>query len=50
MCIDMRKANEAIIRESHQMPTIDELIHDLNGSTLFSKLDPISWSWNLLVA
>ncbi|XP_061176120.1 uncharacterized protein K02A2.6-like [Saccostrea echinata] len=39
VCIDMRRANEAILRERHLMPTIDELITDLNGAKVFSKLD-----------
>ena len=39
ICVDMREANQAILREKHPMPTIDELIADLNGSTLFSTLD-----------
>lgn len=39
LCVDLRDANNAITRERHQMPTIDEVIHDLNGTTVFSKLD-----------
>lgn len=39
VCIDMRIANNAIAREKHPMPTLDDLISDLNGSTVFSKLD-----------
>ena len=35
----MREPNKAILRERHNMPTLDELIHDLNGATVFSKLD-----------
>lgn len=53
VCVDMREANKAIIRERHLMPTTDELIHDLNGASVFSKLDLkviISWSSNLPVA
>ena len=33
VCVDMRRANEAIIRERHPIPTVEELLHDLNGST-----------------
>jgi hypothetical protein len=39
LCVDMREANRAIQRERHQMPTVEELIHDLNGASVFSKLD-----------
>ena len=39
ICVDMRMANEAINRERHPTPTVDDLIHTLNGATVFSKLD-----------
>ena len=39
ICVDMRRANEAIIRERYPIPTIDEILLDLNRSTVFSKLD-----------
>ena len=35
----MREANKVIKRERHPMPTIDDMIHDLNGSTVFSRID-----------
>ena len=35
----MRRANTAIQRERHVTPTIDDMILDLNGSKVFSKLD-----------
>ena len=39
LCIDMCSANTAIRRVCHPVPTVDELMHDLNGSQYFSKLD-----------
>ena len=40
ICIDMREANKAVKREKrHLMPTIDDLVTDLNGSTVFTTLD-----------
>lgn len=33
LCVDMRRANEAIIRERIPMPTVDEVLECLNGST-----------------
>ena len=39
ICVDMREANQAILREKHPMPTIDELIADLNDFTIFSTLN-----------
>ncbi len=35
----MRRANTAVQRERHLTPTIKEIIGDLNGATVFSKLD-----------
>ena len=39
ICVDTREANKAIKREKHLVPTIDDLIADLNGATHFSSLD-----------
>lgn len=39
VCVDMRQANNAIKRERHSMPTIDELVSELSGASVFSKLD-----------
>ena len=39
LCVDMHNANKAIARERHILPTIDELIHDSSGSSVYSKLD-----------
>ena len=39
ICVDTREANKAVQRIKHVMPTIDELITDLNGACVFSTLD-----------
>ena len=39
LCVDMRRANEAIFRERLPIPTVDEVLEELNGSIVFSKLD-----------
>ena len=39
LCIDMRQANKAIVRERHPIPTVDEIVYHMNGSEVFSKLD-----------
>ena len=39
VCVDMRQANKAIKRERHVTPTVKEMIGDLNGARVFSKLD-----------
>ena len=39
LCIDMRLANTAVVRQHYPVPTVDELLRDMNGSQFFSKLD-----------
>ena len=39
ICVDMCIANKAIEHRRHPMPTVEEIINDLNGATVFSKLD-----------
>ena len=39
VCVDMRQANKAIKRERHVNPTVKEMIGDLNGARVFSKVD-----------
>ncbi|PIK43243.1 hypothetical protein BSL78_19881 [Apostichopus japonicus] len=39
LCVDKRLANQAVIRERYPIPTIEEIIHNMNDSSLFSKLD-----------
>ena len=45
LCIDMRRANETIIRERYAIPTIDDILTYLNQSQVFSKLD-IKWTYH----
>ena len=45
LCVDIRQANGAIVRERHPIPTVDEVLHDLNGCAVFSKLD-IKWAFH----
>ena len=40
----MRQAN-TIIRERHPIPIVDKVLHDLNQSKIFSKLD-IKWAFH----
>ena len=48
ICVDMRRANEAVIRERHPIPTVEEVLHRLNGSTMFSKL-ALKWGFHQIV-
>ncbi len=48
VCVDMRAANCAIERECHLTPTVSEMISDLNGAAVFTKLD-LNQGYNQLV-
>ena len=45
LCVDMRRANEAVVRERHTIPTIDEVFQTMNGSTMFSKFT-LKWGFH----
>ena len=39
LCVNMSKPNAALLRTHHPYPTSEEILQDLNGSKLFSKID-----------
>ncbi|XP_058464383.1 uncharacterized protein LOC131438388 [Malaya genurostris] len=39
ICIDMRRANEAVERENHPLPTIEDFLPQLTKASVFSRLD-----------
>ena len=43
--ISMRCANKAIIRERHPIPTVDEILRDMQEGGVFSKLD-LKWGYH----
>ena len=45
LCLDMRRPNEAILRTRHPIPTVEETLLDLNGATVFSKID-LKWGYH----
>ena len=45
LCVDIRRANQAIVTERHPIPTVDDVLYQLNGSTVFNKLD-LRWGFH----
>lgn len=39
LCVDMRRANKAIVRENHPLPTMDKLLPKVRDAKYFTKLD-----------
>ena len=44
LCVDMRRANLPVKRERQPIPTIVELLQEMNQSKIFSKLD-VKWAY-----
>ena len=47
LCIDMRQANQAMMRRRYPIPTVDDVLHTMNGCKVFSKLD-LKWGYHQL--
>ena len=40
LCVDMRQANQAIMRRRYPIPTVDEVLHTMK--TKYFKFDPVN--------
>ena len=47
MCVDPKDSNEAIMRDHHPTPTLEEITLKLAGAKVFSKLDARNGYWNV---
>ena len=39
ICLDMRQANQAILKEKHPVPTVEETLQDVLPAKVFTTLD-----------
>lgn len=46
-CVHLKRLNKAVKRERFILPTSEEMIAQLNGSTVFSSLDAASGFWQI---
>ena len=49
VCVDLTHLNKSIKRERPQLPSEAEVLSQLSGSTIFSKLDATSSYWQILL-
>ena len=47
ICVDLERLNQKVRRERYMMPTMDDIIHKLHSSNIFSKPDATSSFWQI---
>ena len=47
ICVDHRKLNKSLVREKYPLPTLDDILHKLSKSRVFSRLDARSGYWQI---
>ena len=47
LCLDPQELNKVLLREHYIMPTIDDILHDLRQSKVFTKVDLSSGYWHI---
>ena len=50
VCVDLKPLNENVLREVHPLPKVDDILAQLSGAKIFSKLDANSGFWQIPLA
>ena len=50
ICIDLKPLNQCVLREYHPLPKVNDILGQLTGATVFSKLDVNSGFWQVPLA
>ncbi|GMY21279.1 Transposon Ty3-G Gag-Pol polyprotein [Fagus crenata] len=47
LCIDYRELNKVIVRNKYPLPRINDLFDQLQGASVFSKIDLLKFEWTI---
>lgn len=47
ICVDLKPLNQNVLREVHPIPKVDDILAQLSGAKIFSKLDANSGFWQI---
>ena len=50
ICVDLKPLNAHVLRETHPLPKVDDVLAQLAGAKIFSKLDANSGFWQIPLA
>lgn len=50
ICVDLTRLNKSVQRERHQLPAVEQVLAQLTGAKVFSKLDANSGFWQIPLA